>query len=279
VLPPRARARLRIVIPRLPTAHARAVPDFLLIGAHRSGSTSVFTALSEHPQVIAPPLKELHHFDHDRPWPFFLYRCYFPTKRALRRRARQLGAPVITGEGTPNYLFHPEAPRRIARALPTARFVVILREPTERARSHLALARNRGWTDETSLRAAVEWGSGVFAKPRGPREHWRRYYGHTAFYERGLYAEQFERWLDVVPPERMLILRLEDWRRSPEAVFAQVCEFLGIDPTFRPSLVHANRGDERPVTDDERSWLRTRYREPNERLQELVGIRWPVDQE
>jgi hypothetical protein len=258
----------------LATASARAEPDFLVIGAQRSGTSSLFRALSEHPQVVPPALKELHHFDHDHPWPHFAYRCYFPRRDAIEQRSKEAGAPVLTGEGTPNYLFHVDAPARIARALPDARFVVVLREPVARAWSHYRMLRSRGWLEDTSLRDAVVTGSDKHVQARRPGDHWRRPYGRYAIYERGLYAEQLERWFSCVPRERLFITRYEDLYGDDHEAFDDICRFIGIEAGFRPTGTHLNEGPKRDLPTDDAAWLAERYEEPNRRLDNLVGISW-----
>jgi hypothetical protein len=164
----------------------------------------------------------------------------------------------------------------VAEALPDARFVVVLREPVARAWSHLRMLQDRGWSDETSLRRAVEQGSaGVEPQRRRRRHHWTRPYGRYVLFERGLYAEQLERWFGQLPREQFLIVRFEDlFGDHSEATYGSICEFIGLDPGFTPSPTHLNRGLETPLAAEEAEWLAERYREPNRALQELVGISW-----
>lgn len=277
VVPIRLQVRLRVVTPRIPTSAARVDPSFLIVGAQRAGTSSLFHALSEHPQVMAPGLKELHHFDHDRPWPHWLYRCHFPRRRAVDERAAEVGGPVVTGEATPCYLFHPDTPGRVADALPDARIVVLLREPVARAWSHLRMLNHRGWLEEQSLRAAVAQGSTTLERPRRPREHWTLPYGRFALFERGLYAEQLERWLAHFPREQILIARSEDLFDGSPHVYDDVCRFIGIAPGFIPSRARLNQGVEAPLPAADAAWLADRYLEPNRALEQLVGITWSTD--
>jgi len=152
------------------TARWRTVPDFLLIGAKRSGSTSLFRYLGEHPQVaplfpsarLLPIMREdqkgVHYFDSNSTHRLAWYRAHFRSDVARARQARALGAPVITGEASPYYLFHPLAAERAAAAVPHARIIVLLREPVARTYSHWSeQRRNGGRTGSTSN----SWHSGV----------------------------------------------------------------------------------------------------------------------
>jgi tRNA(Leu) C34 or U34 (ribose-2'-O)-methylase TrmL len=117
------------------TSPARCLPDFLIIGAQKAGTTSLFAHLNEHPAVWMAPWKECHFFS--RPWlPTTAYRGFFLMRSTRRRIERRLGRRLLVGEATPYYLFHPLAPLRAARALPKAKLIVLLRDPVERAYSH-----------------------------------------------------------------------------------------------------------------------------------------------
>src|SRR5438093_4320202 len=128
-----------------PTSKLRVLPDFLIIGAQRAGTTSLYRYLSRHPAVAPAVLaKGAHYFDtaFDRGLPW--YRGHFPTRMTAERiRARE--GTFATGEGSPYYLFHPLAAERIAAALPGVKLVALLRDPVERASSHWVHEAERGF--------------------------------------------------------------------------------------------------------------------------------------
>ncbi len=121
---------------RLATAGARRLPDFLVIGAQRAGSTSLFAQLCAHPGVAAPSHKEIHYFDLQSFRGPRWYRSHFPPVASSRGR--------ITGEASPYYLFHPAVPARVAEALPEVRLIALLRDPVARAYSHYQLSVRDG---------------------------------------------------------------------------------------------------------------------------------------
>ena len=123
-------------LPRLVTAPQHALPDFLLLGAQKAGSTSLYVHLMQHPQIIGVARKELHFFDYKSALGSWWYRTNFPTKAEMAQRSAALGKPVLTGEASPYYLFHPHAARRIARLLPDVKLIALLRNPVDRAFSH-----------------------------------------------------------------------------------------------------------------------------------------------
>ncbi len=115
------------------TGRLRSTPDFLVIGAHRCGTTSLFKALSAHPQLLRPPVNKgtdyfTLHYHRNPNW----YRGHFPLTLPGRLRTARYGGPLVF-EACTYYLFHPFAMERIARDLPHVKLVVMLRDPVERA--------------------------------------------------------------------------------------------------------------------------------------------------
>ena len=127
-----------------------ALPDFVIIGAQRSGTGRLYGLLTRHPDVERASVKEVHYFD--RPDNFRRgiewYRRRFPARRRGSQRH-------ITGEATPSYLVDPPVPERIAEAVPEVRLIVLLRDPVARAYSHFHMAYRKG-NETRSFEEAVE---------------------------------------------------------------------------------------------------------------------------
>lgn len=215
-----------------PTARWRALPDFLIVGAQRAGTTSLYRLLADHPAVRFPRLtKGVHWFDveyHRRPgW----YRSNFPLRATVDRQATAAGEPVVVGEAAPYYAFHPFAPGRIAEQVPEAKLVFILRDPVTRAWSQFHHERVRGWEPLADFEAALE------AEPvrlHGATETLARRPGHhlahqhNSYVARGQYREQIERLWAAVGRERVLVLYNEDLDRDPGPVVDRLHDFLGV---------------------------------------------------
>ena len=128
------------------TARHRMLPTFIIIGAQRAGTTTLFFYLRSHPDIEGPKPadssvswpKELHFFDEHFAKGVDWYRAFFPLERS-RARARAEGHDLITGEATPYYLFHPLVPERVATTVPDVRLIVLLRDPIERAYSRAGM--------------------------------------------------------------------------------------------------------------------------------------------
>src|SRR5687767_2090616 len=135
-----AKAAARAAIGRygVLTAEHRQLPDYLVIGTKRGGTTSLWGNLRRHPQVLSlfpqmGNLKSPHFFDINWARGERWYRAHFPTDRHRERRAREVGHPVVVGDVSPYYLFNPLAAERASLVVPQAKIVVALRNPVDRA--------------------------------------------------------------------------------------------------------------------------------------------------
>ena len=130
------------------TSEQRPLPDFLVIGTKRGGTTSLWNYLIQHPLVprLFPAwnTKTSHYFEENWPRGEAWYRSHFPTVKQRAALERKHGGPVKAGEAAPLYMFHPLVPGRVAELMPRARMVVLLRDPVERAFSHWKERRTEG---------------------------------------------------------------------------------------------------------------------------------------
>ncbi|HYY76617.1 MAG TPA: sulfotransferase domain-containing protein [Gaiellaceae bacterium] len=289
---------------RFATRRARILPGFLLIGAQRAGTTTLFDYLLRHPELVGPlggdavawSRKEIHFFDERFARGTDWYRAFFPLE-SRRRAARRLGRELVAGESTPYYMFHPAVPERVAGTIPDVRLIALLRDPVARAYSHYQMMCRMGrekLSFEEALAAEEERLAGAEEQlaageealtRRGHRGH--HHHRHRAYFARGLYADQLERWLASFPREQLLVLRAEDFFARPAEVYAETLAFLHVRPrplgTLKKRATTANPG--RPWSHREqrnrasygamapavRAELEERYAEPNARLERLLG--------
>lgn len=193
------------------------LPTFLVIGAMRSGTTSVSVALAEHPEVFMPPGKELHffdeHFDRGVDW----YRARFAD-----------AAEPCVGEGTPRYMYDPRAVARMADVVPDARLVAILRNPLDRAYSHWQHELTRG-REDLGFAEAIEAEPDRLAAMDPLRA------SHFAYLDRGRYLGQLRTVCDLYPRSSLHVMLFEEFRTGPEERFRSLCRFLGVDQGYRPT--------------------------------------------
>lgn len=190
------------------------LPNFLIIGAQKAGTTWLYDVLRHHPDIFLPDTKELsffngHHSNLERNDNFVRlgpgwYENFFRFRRDER----------AVGDISPMYLCDAEAPGRIAQMLPDVRLIAVLRDPVERAASHYWMAYNKkhvaGDLDTVISR------------------------NDEAIVVRGLYGPQIERYLRHFPRENMLILIYEEVMSEKEAALGEICRFLGVDPDLMP---------------------------------------------
>jgi sulfotransferase family protein len=234
--------------PVTPPGWSIGPPDFVGVGAQRSGTTWWFGVITTHPQICHKRgfhVKEVHFFDdlgdlaelngataeH--------YHRFFPRP-----------PETLIGEWTPRYMFDPWTPRQLARAAPAARLMMMLRDPIDRYVSGMArelnVERRRGGTELDA--ETIE--------------------GQVA---RGFYAEQVRRVLDAFPREQVLILQYEKCRAQQKTELRRTCEFLGLDADLVPSM-HARpkEPNERSLPPEERDRLAEAYAPDAVKLAEIA---------
>jgi hypothetical protein len=242
------------------------LPDFLIIGAQRAGTTSLYNYLARHPKVAPAATNEVHYFtlfyDRGDDW----YESNFPRSRGWRKR--------ITGEATPYYLFHPDAPERARRLVPDATLIALLRDPVARAFSHYRHERRLGEESLTFDDAIAREAERLSGDPFVDGSH-----QHFSYVARGRYAEQIRNWWSHYPRERLLILRAEDLFKDPQTVYAAVLGSLGLPAHRLRSYEVFNAGaelDEMPA--ETKRYLYDYFRPHNAELYELIGrdMGWDV---
>jgi Sulfotransferase domain len=260
------------------TSFARPLPDFLIIGAQKAGTTSLYTCLRWHPAITGPIWKEVSYFDLHYARRVAWYRGNFPTNLPAPLSRRHSRVQRNVGEASPSYLFHPLAPERVAALIPNVRLIALLRNPIDRALSHyhheVALRRER-LPFEEALEQEEARTHREFERIRSDPRYFSHAWWNFTYLARGRYAEQLERWLTIFPPEQMLILPSEQFFETPGKVYARVLEFLGAHPHQLASYPHIFRRDYPAMNPATRRKLTDYYREPNERLYRLLNCDLP----
>ena len=252
------------------SAPLRMTPSFLIAGAQRCATTSVFRMLAQHPEVHAPALnKGIHFFDtadmFRRGMRFYM--GHFP----LRRPGTTSG---ITGEGSPYYIFHPLAVGRIAAALPDTKLVVLLRDPVERAFSAYKQEFKRGFETlgfADALRAEARRLDGEEERIVTDENYQSFSHQHHAYVARGRYAGQLERAFAVLGRERVLVLDADDFLATGLPQWAELTNHLGISAWQPPEVLQSNARPGSPMPEDIRARLRREFTNDDEKLAELLG--------
>jgi len=260
-----------------PTAQWRVLPDYLIAGGQRCGTTSLQRYLIEHPQVTpAGVMKGVHYFDtNDYHRGLDWYRSHFPTRRSLAKMADRVGGTVLTGESSPYYMFHPLAPDRIATDLPGVKIVVLLRDPVDRAYSQFLHESRRGYETldfESALEAEDGRLAGEAARMVADPSYDSFGLRHHSYMARGEYLSQVGHLTDLVGEDRLLVVSSEQMFGDPAATYHRVLRFLGL-PEYTPAGFAAQNANVymSPISDQIRGMLEDRFREPNKLLYDFVG--------
>jgi hypothetical protein len=277
VAPPRKRAVQAVTVTagRL-TARGRMLPAFLIVGAQRGGTTSMYRTLSQHPAIVKAVLhKGVHYFDMAYDRKLSWYQGHFPLRTTGQRASRAAGAAAMTFESSPYYMFHPLAAGRIARDLPGVKLLVLVRDPVERAYSAHAHELARGYeTEPFEAALALETGrlagqeQRLIADP-GYASHSHQ---HHAYRARGQYAEQLERLAGAVGRDRVHVVDSGDFFTKPEPVYDAVLDFLGLPDRGYPVFERHNaRPRPAPMADGLRAGLDRHFRPWDEQLIPWLG--------
>ena len=245
------------------------LPHFLGLGTQKGGTTTLQRLLERHPQVWLSPTKELQFFSLHYARGLAWYEEQFAPAGPQQR----------CGDITPYYLFHPQAPRRIATHLPEVNWIVLLRDPVERCLSQYFHSRRLGletleleealWAEAGRLEGAeavLEAGDG---RHRGHQEH--------SYVARSRYEGQLARYESLLDPGRRLLLRSEDLFVDPARIWAQLLAFLELEALPLPAGITAanpGAGEAASVSPALRGWLREQLAPTYQAMERIYGLRW-----
>jgi hypothetical protein len=251
------------------------LPGFLIVGAQRCGTTSIYRALSQHPAVLKAVLhKGVHYFDTQYGRGMGWYRAHFPLKAHARLVERTTGVSALTFESSPYYMFHPLAAERIAHDLPGVKLLVLVRDPVERAYSAHAHELARGFESEPFERALeLEDGrlQGEVERIAADPAYVSYSHQHHAYRQRGKYTEQLARLARLFGKDRVHVVDSGDYFARPEPVYDAVLEFLGLPHHGYPTFARHNARLRSPMPQVLRSELDQYFLPYDERLAGWLG--------
>ncbi|NEP80265.1 MAG: sulfotransferase domain-containing protein [Okeania sp. SIO3B3] len=266
------------------------LPSFIIIGAQKSGTTSLYNYMIEHPQILPAAQKELH---------FFNWR----SKRGNRETAEGVdwylsqfptiasGKDLITGEATPDYLLDPYTPQKMFKLLPDVKLIVILRNPVDRAISQYYHNRSikKRMMEPLSFQKAIEKEPERINNEKSKLmldENYRSlFHRKYSYLERGIYIEQLEKWMGIFPRENFLILKSELFFENRDLTLRQVFNFLGLPDhqvtnKKKYNDLHSKKFY-KPISEKIRSNLAAYFKPYNQKLEEYLGMKfnWDVSAE
>lgn len=256
----------------------RMRPQFLIIGAQKSGTTSLFTYLIRHGSYLRPLLKDIYYFDryYDRGLDWYLR--YYPSATERDRRAKKVNDRVVTGEGATHYLLHPWAAERAFQTFPDLKIIVLLRDPVRRAISHYYHNRRMGRETASSPLDAFKLEAGRIGadgeRMRRDPHFFSATYHEFSYLTRGHYAEQLARWYQHFPRERVLVRSSERFFLDTDRTFRDICRFLEIREKSLPAYSVEGGGGAKGDS-EAMAFAGAYFQKHNEALWALLGERWP----
>jgi Sulfotransferase domain len=258
----RARRQAKLRREKIAAAQRRAtegpLPNFVVLGTQKGGTSYFYRLLTEHPLVRKAVAKELHFFDNKFAEGVGWYRRCFPKGERLD------GQRTITGEASPSYLFEQQVPERMARIVPEARLIALLRNPVDRAYSHYQMEVRRG-KEARSFEEATEE---EMTSAEG--EGYSIDVPH-AYLRRGLYAEQLKRFSFFANRDQLLVVKSENLFTRRLEVLERVLRFLGLPPFESTLAPPAGRASYEPMDPVTRRRLEAFFAPHNERLYDLLN--------
>lgn len=266
---------------RILTAKFRCLPDFIIIGSQKCGTTSLYDFILKHPGILSAKRKELHFFSSLYDFGIDWYKSNFPLKSEKKSLQKKLQHKILTGEGTPYYIFHPLAPQRILKHVPDVKLIAILRNPVDRTYSHynFGVRQNKeNLTFEEAIKIEEKRLTGEREKIINDEKFDGFHFKHHSYLNRSHYADQLETWYRYFPKEQILILNTEELQNDPKKkILNQTFSFLGL-PKYNPrKLVNLNMGEYSKMNPETREFLIEYFKPHNEKLYKLIGKNFDWD--
>jgi len=238
-----------------------SLPDFLIIGVQRGGTSSLYNYLISHPKITPATQKEIHFFDYNFHKGVTWYKSQFKKEG-------------ICGEASPYYIFHPHAPKRIVNLIPTIKMIILLRNPVDRAYSHYNHELRLGIENlpiEDAIKQESKRLDNETKKIIADESYYSFNHQHFSYLTRGIYVEQLKKWITMFSKEQILLIKSEDFFQNPLGVTNNVFNFLELEPLNQIPDTIFNRNTNPPMKNEMREYLNEYFRIPNQRLYKLIG--------
>lgn len=257
------------------TSSLRAMPDFIIIGAAKCGTTSLYNYLIKHPNIKSAFQKEPNFFSKHFDKGIAFYKSQFPFCRK----------GFITGEASPSYFSYPPAPQRIAKLIPSVKLIVLLRNPTDRAYSlyhhKLKYLSNK---DSYSFKEAITKeperldrklekiiNCQNYYDSKDYYKVYKKYY-HYAYLHSCIYIKSIKQWLNIFPREQLLVLKSEDLYNDPVNTYERAVEFLNLPRHILREYDTYNSGYYPKMDTATRSYLIEYFKPYNRMLSEYLEL-------
>ncbi|NER47330.1 MAG: tetratricopeptide repeat protein [Symploca sp. SIO1A3] len=247
-----------------------SAPSFLIIGQAKCGTTSLYTYLTQHPQILPAIRKEINFWNRDSTFNRGLnwYLAHFPSIAS--------GKKLITGEATTTYLDSYKTAQRLLQFFPHMKLIILLRNPVERVLSHYYMNCRYRW-ESSSLEEAIFSELEMLSQQPTIDLHSQVYATNGFYITRSKYVESIKQWMELFPKEQFLILQSEDFFSDPAATVDQVFQFLELEPYQLQKYPHMKKGDYPPISQSMHQFLSDYFRPFNQQLEEYLDRKFNWD--
>jgi len=254
------------------TSPLRVLPDFIVIGVGRGGTTSLYNYLNQHNCIQKSSYDEIGFFDDNFHLGVNWYRSMFPTKYEKQKIIKKFGK-FLTYDVTPWYIRRPWTANRIKTLLPSAKIISVLRNPVDRTYSHYHLTcREKGTTKsfEEIIEEDIKKIDNYDDNLKNSQKYYE-YFVQNSHIARGFYLEQLENWFTVFNKENILIISSEDLANHTQKTMDHVFDFLNIEDQVIPNLEKVNVAKYPKMKEKTRKILENYFFEYNENLFKKIG--------
>ena len=236
------------------------LPNFFIVGAAKSGTTSLYHYLDQHPDIFMSRVKEPHYFvDWDK---------YVKNLEGYEALFAAWNGERAVGEASTGYLYDSSSPARIKELVPHAKIIILLRNPAEMAFTlwrHMRRLGKRG--EHKTFRAALKAENARLGDHEFKAKNQDSWHGNFYYYNRALYYPQVKRYYDTFGKSNVHVIIFEEFAGNPIEKCREVFRYLGVDESFMPSIDRFNVGRE-----VRHRGLQKLICNPPERIKALAGL-------
>jgi|ETNmetMinimDraft_5_1059913.scaffolds.fasta_scaffold30479_2 hypothetical protein len=257
------------------TSSMHTLPDFLIIGAAKSGTTSLFEHLIKHPSVFPPLAQQPNffttHYQNGESW----YRSYFPltiTKNLTQNIKKQ---KFLTGEASTQYYWYPHAPERTKLLLPNAKIILLLRNPIDRSYSQYQMEFNKGNEELSFFEDAIEVENkrieDEYKKMLDNKNYYSKQYTIQSYLTKSIYVNFIQDWFKYFPREQFLFLNSDEFDSDTSKVYKKTLNFLELPEIDLKKYEVYREAKYSEMNPNTRKKLSDFFKPHNEKLYKLIG--------
>jgi hypothetical protein len=252
------------------TSSIRILPSFIIVGAVRCGTTSLYYNICEHSCVLPASYDEIGFFDSNYELGINWYKSMFPTKFKMKKIESKTGI-CITGEDTPFYFWDKKAIERIKKDIPKIKLIVLLRNPIDRAYSNYHLGVRLG-SESLSFEDSIKKEIELLEKNNDfESDKIEKFLRPRSYIAKGLYYQQIKNWFDIFSKDQILILNTENLSVNPHQTLKQIFNFLNLPNEKIQNIQNRKVGNYQKMNENTREYLKKLFQPHNKKLFKILG--------